>query len=125
MNVKLLDASRGYWQKDYATDWKIVTDTVVTACTFLVIPEDLDLRQPAFRIGAPSAPQRASLEKHDRLDSRSVIDIVFLYVKDHIRFCTICLIHKSYVSFRNDVLYLRHEVLPIHWPACLFQYIEE
>ena len=26
MNVKLLDASRGYWQKNGVTDWKIVTD---------------------------------------------------------------------------------------------------
>ncbi len=27
MNVKLLDASRVYWQKNGVTDWKIVTDT--------------------------------------------------------------------------------------------------
>ena len=27
MNVKLLDASRGYWQKNGVADWKIVTDT--------------------------------------------------------------------------------------------------
>lgn len=26
MNVKLLDASRGYWQKNGVADWKIVTD---------------------------------------------------------------------------------------------------
>ena len=26
MNVKLLDASRGYWQKNGVTDWKIVTN---------------------------------------------------------------------------------------------------
>ncbi len=41
---------------------------------------------------APPAPQRASLQKYCRADSRAVMDGIALYIKN----CTILFIHNQY-----------------------------
>ena len=65
-------------------------ETVVTADTFLLIPQDLNFCQLAFRIGTPGTAQRAAFEKDNGTDTRSVIDTEFLDVEDHSFYTSVC-----------------------------------
>ena len=56
-------------------------NAVMAAKTFLRIPHDLRPDQLTFRIGTPLAAQRASFEKDNGADSRSVIDREFLDIE--------------------------------------------
>ena len=63
---------------------------MVTADTFLLIPQDLNFCQLAFRIGTPGTAQRAAFEKDNGTDTRSVIDTEFLDVEDHSFYTSVC-----------------------------------
>ena len=56
------------------------TKAAVDAGVFL--KHNLDLPLQTFRVGAPFAAQRTAFEEYDGADSRSIIHIVFLNIKD-------------------------------------------
>ena len=50
-----------------------------------LVPEDLDVRILALRVGAPFAGERAAFEEYDRPDPGAVVEAEFLDVEDHAR----------------------------------------
>ena len=51
-------------------------------CAGVFFQHDLMLSHQTFRVRTPLTAERASLEEYDCPDSRSVVHVIFLYIKD-------------------------------------------